>query len=111
MSYTNGILNHDDLHGQGQIGPRGLPGLPGPEGPIGPKGNGFKLDANGNYDMENKKLTNVRNGDADKDVMVKLQIEGYVNNKTQYLDGVQPAKVTNNKAVIYSNNGSIHSNA
>ena len=111
MSYSNGILNHDDLHGQGQIGPRGLPGLPGPEGPIGPKGNGFKLDANGNYDMENKKLTNVRNGDADKDVMVKLQIEGYVNNKTQYLDGVQPAKVTNNKAVIYSNNGSIHSNA
>ena len=111
MSYSNGILNHDDLHGQGQIGPRGLPGLPGPEGPIGPKGNGFKLDANGNYDMENKKLTNVRNGDADKDVMGKLQIEGYVNNKTQYLDGVQPAKVTNNKAVIYSNNGSIHSNA
>ena len=85
--------------------------LSGVQGPPGPQGIGFKLDANGNYDMENKKLTNVRNGDADKDVMVKLQIEGYVNNKTQYLDGVQPAKVTNNKAVIYSNNGLIHSNA
>ena len=29
MSYTNGILNHVDSQGQGQIGPRGLPGLPG----------------------------------------------------------------------------------
>ena len=38
MSYTNGILNHDDLHGQGQIGPRGLPGLPGSKGDKGDKG-------------------------------------------------------------------------
>ena len=43
--------------------------------------------------------------------MVKSQIEGYVSNKTQYLDGVLPAKVINNKAVIYSYTGSIHSNA
>ena len=67
MSYTNGILNHDDLHGQGQIGPRGLPGLPGPPGA---QGVGFKLNSDGNYDMEQKKLTNVRNGDADKDDML-----------------------------------------
>ena len=51
-------------------------GLPGPVGPEGRPGIGFKLDGNGNYDMENKKLTNVRNGDEEKDVMVKTQIEG-----------------------------------
>ena len=76
----------------------------------GPQGIGYKLDANGNFDIENKKLTNVQNGDMDKDVMTKSQIEGYVSNKTQYLDGVLPAKVTNNKAVIYSPSGGIHSN-
>ena len=98
MSFYNGILNHDDIHGLGQIGPRGLPGI------------GFNVDAHGNYDIENKKLTNVQNGDMDHDVMVKSQIEGYVSNKTQYLDGVLPAQVTNNKAVIYSHSGGVHAN-
>ena len=85
----------------------------GARGPPGPKGDpvvGFKLNANNNYDIENKKLTNVKNGDMDHDVMVKSQIEGYVSNKTQYLDGVLPAQITNNKAVIYSPSGSIHTN-
>ena len=45
MSYTNGILNHVDSQGQGQIGLRGLPGI------------GFKLDANNDYDMQNKKIS------------------------------------------------------
>ena len=63
------------------------------QGPSGPQGIGYKLDANGNFDIENKKLTNVQNGDMDRDVMTKSQIEGYVSNKTQYLDGVLPAKV------------------
>ena len=98
MSFYNGILNHDDIHGSGQIGPRGLPGI------------GFKVDAYGNYDIENKKLTNVQNGDMDHDVMVKSQIEGYVSNKTQYLDCVLPAQMTNNKAVIYSPSGGVHTN-
>ena len=80
------------------------------QGIPGPQGIGYKLDANGNFDIENKKLTNVKNGDMNKDVMTKSQIEGYVSNKTQYLDGVLPAKVTNNKAVIYSPSGGIHSN-
>ena len=101
MSFYNGILNHDDIHGSGQIGQRGQRGLPGV---------GFKVDADGNYDIENKKLTNVQNGDMDHDVMVKSQIEGYVSNKTQYLDGVNPGQVINNKAVIYSPSGSIHTN-
>ena len=100
-----GIFNEQTASTSTSSSTRGLPGPPGP------KGDGINLDADGNYDMQNKKITNVRNGDEEKDVMVKTQIEIYVNNKTQYLDGVQPAKVTNSKAVIYSSNGSIHSNA
>ena len=98
MSFYNSILNHDDNHESSQGGQRGLPGI------------GYKLTSDGDFDIENKKLTNVKNGDMPSDVMIKSQIEGYVNNKTQYLDGVLPAQVTNNKAVIYSPSGSIHTN-
>ena len=102
MSFYNGILNHEDNHESGQIGLRGQRGLPGV---------GFKVDANGNYDIENKKLTNVKNGDMDHDVMVKSQIEGYVSNKTQYLEDVNPGEVKSNKAVIYSSSGALHGNS
>ena len=81
------------------------------QGIPGPQGIGYKLDANGNFDIENKKLTNVKNGDMNKDVMNKSQIESYVSNKTIYLKNVNPGQVINNKAVIYSNTGSVHSNA
>ena len=82
----------------------------GVQGQPGPPGIGYKLTSDGDYDIQNKKLTNVKNGDADHDVMIKSQIEGYVSNKTQYLDGVNPGQVINNKAVIYSQSGSIHTN-
>ena len=55
-------------------------------GPPGPQGIGFKLNSNGNYNLENKKLTNVKNGDNENDVMNKRQIEGYVENKLQALN-------------------------
>ena len=61
-------------------------GAQGPAGPQGIPGVGYKLDANGNYDIENKKLTNVQNGDSDHDAMTKSQIEGYVTNKIQEID-------------------------
>ena len=64
-----------------------------------------------NYDMQNRKLTTVRNGDAENDVMVKRQIEGYVKDKTKCLNGVLPAQVLKNKAVIYSPSGGVHANA
>ena len=99
MSFYNGILNHDDTHGATPIILRGLPGV------------GFKLTKNNDFDLDNKKLTNVQSGDDENDVMTKQKIENYVSNKTQYLDGALPTKVTSNKAVIYSNTGSIHSNS
>ena len=100
MSYSNGLLSFPtfkyDTSGKGE---KGDPGV------------GFKLTEEGDYDMENKKLVNVKNGDGEDDVMVKRQIGGYLSNKTQYLDGVLPAQVLENKAVIYSPSGSVHSNA
>ena len=52
--------------------------------------------------LENKKLINVKPGTNNNDVVTKSQI--------QYLDGVLPAQVTNNKAVIYSPSGGVHTN-
>ena len=63
MSYTNGILNHDDSQGLGKIGSRGLPGI------------GFKLDANNDYDMQNKKLVNVKQGTNNNDVVTKQYLD------------------------------------
>ena len=52
----------------------------------------------------------MKNGD-NNDVMVKSQIEGYISNKTDLLNGSSPSRVTNNKAVIYSPSRGVHSNA
>ena len=99
MSFYNGILNHDDNHESSQVGQRGLPGI------------GYKLTSDGDYDIQNKKLTNVKNGDENNDVMNKSQIESYVSEKTIYLKNINPGQVINNKAVIYSNTGSVHCNS
>ena len=66
MSYTNGILNHDDSQVLGKIGLRGLPGI------------GFKLDANNDYDMQNKKLVNVKQGTNNNDVVTKSQLDSEI---------------------------------
>ena len=77
-------------------------GIQGPPGPQGPPGIGFNLDANNNFNLENKKLINVKPGTNNNDVVTKSQI--------QYLDGVNPGQVINNKAVIYSSSGGVHTN-
>ena len=93
MSFYNGILNHDDIHGSGQIGLRGLPGI------------GFNLDSNNNYDMQNKKLVNVKNGVNGSDAVSKSQLD----TKTSLLDGARThGYIVNNKAVIYSQSGAVH---
>ena len=66
MSYTNGILNHDDSQGLGKIGSRGLPGI------------GFKLDSNNDYDMQNKKLVNVKQGTNNNDVVTKSYLDSEI---------------------------------
>ena len=64
MSFYNGILNHYDESGTANIkGARGSPGI------------GFKLDLNNDYDMQNKKLVNVDEGDNNQDVVNKHQLD------------------------------------
>ena len=70
MSFYNGILNHDDIHGSGMTGLRGLPGI------------GFNLDSNNDYDMQNKKLVSVKNGVNGSDAVTKSQLD----TKTSLLD-------------------------
>ena len=92
MSFYNGILNHEDIHGLGMVGARGLPGV------------GFKLDSNNNFDLENRKLTNLKFGTNPNDVISKTQLDG----QTSLLQGARSGYVINNKAAVYSNSGSLH---
>ena len=87
MSFYNGVLNYSATSATGQ---RGLPGI------------GFALDGNNNYDIQNKKLVNVREGVDPTDAVIKSQI--------QVLDNT-PGNVQVDKAVIYSDTGSIHTNS
>ena len=57
MSYSNGLLETPST--------KRIEGIPGV---------GFKLTPDGNYDMENKKLTNLKPGTDDTDVLTKKQI-------------------------------------
>ena len=93
MSFYNGILNHYDESGSVNIkGARGAPGI------------GFKLDLNNDYDMQNKKLVNVKQGTNNNDVITKSQLDI----KTSLLNGSRPSYVVNDKAAIYSSTGALH---
>ena len=93
MSFYNGILNHYDESGSVNIkGARGAPGI------------GFKLDLNNDYNMQNKKLVNVKQGTNNNDVITKSQLDI----KTSLLNGSRPSYVVNDKAAIYSSTGALH---
>ena len=64
MSFYNGVLNFN--HFMNSRGLRGLPGI------------GFKLDSNNDYDMQNKKLVNVKQGTNNNDVVTKSQLDGEI---------------------------------
>ena len=64
MSFYNGVLNFNYF-----MNSRGLRGLP---------GIGFKLDSNNDYDMQNKKLVNVKQGTNNNDVVTKSQLDGEI---------------------------------
>ena len=68
-----GIFNqHSNNQPQQQSFLRGLRGSP---------GIGFPLTSDGNYDMKNKKLKNVGEGDASSDAVTKHQLETEINSK------------------------------
>ena len=93
MSFYNGVLNYNH---------DGVGGVRGPRGATGSPGIGFKLDGDGNYNVQNKKLVNVGRGVGPNDVVIKSQI--------QVLDNT-PGNVQADKAVIYSDTGSIHTDS
>ena len=64
MSFYNGVLNYK--HSAAVRGVRGLPGI------------GFKLDANNDYDIQNKKLVNVKQGTNNNDVVTKSQLDSEI---------------------------------
>ena len=95
MSYSNGLLPDQSYQTANKYGQRGLPGV------------GFKLMVTGDYDMQNKKLTNVKSGTEKNDAVNKSQLDA----TTNLLHGSRAGVVVNDKAVIYSNTGAVHANS
>ena len=63
MSYSNGFLSDQSYQTANKYVQRGLPGV------------GFKLTDTGDYDMQNKKLVNVDEGENNQDVVNKHQLD------------------------------------
>ena len=95
MSYSNGLLSDQSYQTANKYVQRGLPGV------------GFKLTDTGDYDMQNKKLTNVKSGTDSNDAVNKSQLDA----TTNLLHGSRAGDVVNDKAVIYSNTGAVHVNS
>ena len=95
MSYSNGLLPDQSYQTVNKYVQKGLPGV------------GFKLTVTGDYDMQNKKLVNMKEGTNLSDAITKNQLDT-INQKTVLLDDSRPSYVVNNKAVIYSNTGAVH---
>ena len=95
MSYSNGLLSDQSYQTANKYEQRGLPGI------------GFKLTDTGDYDMQNKKLTNVKSGTDSNDAVNKSQLD----TTTNLLHGSRAGDVVNDKAVIYSNTGAVHANS
>ena len=95
MSYSNGLLSDQSYQTANKYVQRGLPGV------------GFKLTDTGDYDMQNKKLTNVKSGTDPNDAVNKSQLDA----TTNLLHGSRAGDVVNDKAVIYSNTGAVHANS
>ena len=95
MSYSNGLLSDQSYQTANKYVQRGLPGV------------GFKLTVMGDYDMQNKKLTNVKSGTDSNDAVNKSQLDA----TTNLLHGSRAGDVVNDKGVIYSNTGAVHANS
>ena len=92
MSYSNGLLSDQSYQTAKKYVQRGLPGV------------GFKFTDTGDYDMQNKKLTNAKSGMDSNDAVNKSQLDA----TTYLLHGSRAGDVVNDKAVIYSNTGAVH---
>ena len=92
----------------GPIGPTGVRGPRGFTGPAGVSGTGFNLTSDGNYNMSNKKLTNMANGTASSDAVAKNQLDTAVGNKhstDQNIDVKNTYNVINSNRLTYDEMG------
>ena len=91
MSYSNGLLKFKGkTSGQGE---RGRPGV------------GFNPTADGNYDLVNRKLTNVGEGTSNSDAITKHQLETAMidkrdNNQDIELRTLTMSSTTNSKHLV-----------
>ena len=69
-----GIFN-DNIHNPHSTPNVAGRGERGEKGERGPAGIGFKLNVNSNYDIDNKKLTNVAEGTDNSDAITKHQLD------------------------------------
>ena len=95
MSYSNGLLSDQSYQTANKYVQRGLPGV------------GFKLTVTGDYDVQNKKLANVKSGTDSNDAVNKSQLDA----TTNLLHGSRAGDVVYDKAVIYSDTGAVHANS
>ena len=90
---------------RGATGPTGPFGLTGPRGATGVSGTGFNLTSDGNYDMTNKKLTNMGKGTASSEAVTKNQLDTAVYNKhgnDQNIDLKDTYNVINSKQQTFN---------
>ena len=115
QSFTKGKRGITGPQGPpGPPGPTGAQGIPGPTGPTGPRGaagasgNGFNLTPDGNYDMTNKKLSNMAKGTTSNDTITKNQLDTAVVNKhstDQNIDLKNTYSVNNSNRLTYNEMG------
>ena len=120
MGIFNQQPNYNQSYTKGKrsiIGPQGPPGPQGPAGvagPIGPRGatcasgTGFNLTSDGNYDMTDKKLSNMAKGTASSDAATRNQLDTAVGNKhstDQNIDLKNTYNVINSNRLTYDEMG------
>ena len=98
MGIFNQQPNYNQSYTKGKRGITGPQGPPGPPGPTGPAGTGFNLTADGNYDMTSKNLTNMAQGTASNDAVIKQQLD----TKLSLSGGLMTGNLDMNNKRIYN---------
>ena len=93
---------------QGPKGDQGATGPTGPKGATGASGTGFNLTSDGNYDMTDKKLSNMAKETASSDAATRNQLDTAVGNKhstDQNIDLKNTYNVINSNRLTYDEMG------
>ena len=76
-------------------------------GAIGPPGPGFKLTLDGNYDIDNKKLTKVAEGTDNSDAITKHQLDTGLNTKIDNSEAAPTPDPVAGKLIRYTHGGGL----